>query len=397
MATRKYDMNLLSIIALGIGSIVGAGIFALLGQVVLQAGDKTYWSFIIAGIAALFSGYSYARLSMTYPNYGGLTDFFHQAFKLKWIVGILSGIYILTSAISISMMAKSFGIYAVKYLSDTIPPEHLINIFASGLIIGLAVLNMLGATDVGWTEILLVGLKFFILLALVATAFIHWDFSSQSHSADPTNLQFLGTIGITFFAYAGYGVITNAAEDVRDPGKTITHGIFLTILIVMALYLSLAWVIMNFITEADLQKNAEVAVAIAANRLLGHWGYLLMYLAAVIAFISGISATFFSIFRITRSLAEQKIFPHFYAKKFWHHGTSGNVLTSSLILLATIYFDFNSIVNLASGAYLISYLAIFAANWKLRRETHSSPWLILMGSGLMLFILIAFLISIFMP
>ena len=61
-------MNLMSLISLGIGSIVGAGIFALLGQVVLQAGDKTYWTFIIAGIAALFSGYSYAKLAAVYPH-----------------------------------------------------------------------------------------------------------------------------------------------------------------------------------------------------------------------------------------------------------------------------------------------------------------------------------------
>ena len=101
MLQNKSSMNLLNIVALGIGSIVGAGIFALLGEVILQAGNLSY----------MFSGYSYARLAGRYHTAGGLTDYFHIAFPEKWISGGLSVVYMLTSAISISMMAKAFGIY----------------------------------------------------------------------------------------------------------------------------------------------------------------------------------------------------------------------------------------------------------------------------------------------
>lgn len=107
---------------MGIGSVVGAGIFALLGQVIMMAGDQTYYAFIIAGVAALFSGYSYSRLAAAYPDSGGLTDYFHIAFKKRWVVGTFSLIYMMTSAVSICMMAKSFGIYAVKlfpHVQDT--------------------------------------------------------------------------------------------------------------------------------------------------------------------------------------------------------------------------------------------------------------------------------------
>ena len=116
-----------------------------------------------------------------------------------------------------------------------------------------------------------------------------------------------------------------------------------------------------------------------------------MFAAAIIAFISGISATYFSVFRISYALAEQKI----YHKRFWEHGTYGNALSVAVLTLATIYFDFNSIVNLASGAYLVSYLAVFAASWVLRRETGASPVLILLGSALMVFILVMFLANIY--
>ena len=87
---NKKDLNLLNVISLGLGSIIGAGIFALLGQVILLAGTKTYLAFIIAGIAAIFSGYSYAKLAGRYPQSGGLTDYFHIAFSTKFVSGGLS-------------------------------------------------------------------------------------------------------------------------------------------------------------------------------------------------------------------------------------------------------------------------------------------------------------------
>ena len=116
--------------------------------------------------------------------------------------------------------------------------------------------------------------------------------------------------------------------------------------------------------------------------------------ADVVAFVSGINATFFSIFRISRSLGEQKVLPAIYERKFWRQGTWGNFTTTALIIAATVAFDFSSIVNLSSAAYLVSYLGIFAADWRLRKETESSPAVILVGMTLMILILVAFIVSI---
>lgn len=392
--SEKYDMGLWSVIALGIGSVVGAGIFALLGQVIMSAGYWTYGAFAVAGTAALFSGYSYGELAARYPDAGGLTDYFRRAFSCKCVSGTLSLIYMLTSAVSISMMAKSFGIYFTALLKGTDYSWMTVNEFAAVLIVGLALLNMMSAGDVGRAEILLVTLKILILGSLIGAAMWNADLTLSNVLPQPTLMSFWGAIGVTFFAYAGYGVITNAAADVQHPKRTIRLGIYITILAVMALYMALAHVVLNFIPAADLEKNADTAVAVAADKLLGKWGYGLIYVAAVMAFVSGINATFFSIFRISRSLAEQGVLPKIYEKKFWKRGTYGNILTSAIVLLAAIFMDFSSIVNLSSGAYLVSYLGIFAANWHLRRETGSSKILILVGFGLMLFILTAFIVSI---
>lgn len=295
MQLKKYGLNLISVTALGIGSVVGAGIFALLGQVIMMAGDQTYYAFIIAGVAALFSGYSYSRLAAAYPDSGGLTDYFHIAFKKRWVVGTFSLIYMMTSAVSICMMAKSFGIYAVKLFPHVQDTNFFINAAACFLIVGLAALNMQRSKDVGNTEIVMVSIKMGILLSLIIAALIHYDIAEKMQTIPFNEVKFMGSIGVTFFAFAGYGVITNAAGDVKNPQRTITWGIFLTILIVIGLYLALAFVALHFIPAKELMANADIAVAVAANRLMGDWGYALMYITAVIAFISGIGATYFSI------------------------------------------------------------------------------------------------------
>lgn len=393
MQIKHYGLNLLSVTALGIGSVVGAGIFALLGQVIMLAGSQTYYAFVIAGTAALFSGYSYSKLAAAYPDSGGMTDYFHIAFKSRWAVGTFSLIYVMTSAASICMMAKSFGIYAVKLFPQVQDTTLFINTAACLLIAALAILNMQRSKDVGDTEITMVSIKVGILVCLVIAALWHHDLAFAAAELPFNEVNFMGSVGVTFFAFAGYGVITNAAGDVKNPRRTIAWGIYLTILFVIGLYLTLAYVVLHYIPSQELLANANTAVTIAAARLMGKAGYVLMYLAAVIAFVSGIGATYFSIFRITYALAQEHILPHFYQKRFWRRGTFGNLLTVSLMLLATVLFDFNAIVNLSSAAYLVSYLAVFAASWILRHQIKAHPYLIVMGIGLMLFIFAAFIIS----
>ena len=94
-------------------------------------------------------------------------------------------------------------------------------------------------------------------------------------------------------------------------------------------------------------------------------------------------------------MAEDKELPAFYHQKFWRFGTKGNLFTTVLIILATVLFDFNAIVNLSSGAFLVCYLAVFAAAWLLRKRIGASSAVIGTGFLLMLFIFAAFMYNIF--
>jgi amino acid transporter len=161
----------------------------------------------------------------------------------------------------------------------------------------------------------------------------------------------------------------------------------------MLVYLNLAYVVLNYTPQSDLLHDPETSIALVANKLLGKWGYYFLYLAAGLAFISGINATFFSMFRISQALGKFHVLPVIYTIPLTKNATYGNALTSFLIILSIIFMDFSSIVNLSSAAFLLSYLGIFAANWKLRKETQSSPEIILFGSALMSVILVGFIVS----
>ncbi len=394
LENKKKDLSLLNVISLGLGSIIGAGIFALLGQVILLAGNMTYIAFFIAGITAIFSGYSYAKLAGRYPQSGGLTDYFHIAFKTKFVSGGLSLIYMIASAVSIAMLAKSFGIYAVELVKPI--SNHLLytNLFAVGITIILAWLNMQTAADVGWVETFIVILKLSILIIIISSAYYQSNLQLAFISSKQIEyFDFLHSVGVTFFAYAGYGVITNAAANVHKPKRTMALAIYITLIIVMLVYLNLAYVVLNYTPQSDLLHDPETSIALVANKLLGKWGYYFLYLAAGLAFISGINATFFSMFRISQALGKFKVLPKIYTIPLTKNATYGNAFTSFLIILSIIFMDFSSIVNLSSAAFLLSYLGIFAANWRLRKETRSSPEIILFGSALMSVILVGFIVS----
>jgi len=122
MTTTRSEgntLNVWSVAALGIGSMVGAGIFALLGQAALVAGGQTYLAFLIGGVVALLSGYSYAKLAARYPEGSGISAYFDAAFGVGRVSGTLTLLYLVTLAVTIAMVGSTFG--AVNFPQVQLP------------------------------------------------------------------------------------------------------------------------------------------------------------------------------------------------------------------------------------------------------------------------------------
>lgn len=386
-------MNVWSVAALGIGSMVGAGIFALLGQAALVAGADTYLAFCIGGVIALLSGYSFASLAMRYPKAGGITEYFDAGFGIGPLAGTLSLIYLTTLIGSVAMVAKAFGAYAAPLCFGDSDPL-LVDGLASASVVAFFLLNVAELKLVGRAELVLVAFKLIVLVLLVLAGAAKVLGHGATEHMRPSASGLIASVGLTFFAYAGYGVMTNAAESVARPRRTIPAAIYLGIGVVIVLYVALALVVLHGIAPARLAANADTAVAEAARPLLGTAGFIAVSLAALAATASSINATIFSAMRVARSLGETRQLPPAFARLAWRSATQGDLFGVVLILVMTNFLNLNAIANLSGAIFLIVYLAVHLANWRLAAETGASRPVIALGIASMGVVLIAFLASI---
>lgn len=386
-------MNIWNVVALGIGSMVGAGIFALLGQATLAAGRDVTLAFICAGTVALFSGYSYARLAVRYPSAGGIMVYFEKGFPSAALAGGLSLVYLLTLAASTAMVAKAFGAYASGMFSISTGSALAADMYASVVVVLLAILNMTGSSAAGKAEGLIVAIKLAILSVLMGAGLVNMGFAQLDAQPLVGDMPLFGSIGLTFFAFAGFGMMTNASAEVKNPAKTIPRAIFLAIGLVMLIYVGLTLVVLGNMDAKEISIHADTALAAAARPILGDVGFMIVSVAALFATISAINAMLFSGLRISRAMAAKGQLPAMFGKTLWRQGTWGLMWSVLAILVVANSFNLRDIANVASMTFLTSYLAIFIVSWRLRKQTGAAAWPIVVGFVMMLFVLLSFIFS----
>ncbi|NOJ79620.1 amino acid permease [Myxococcus xanthus] len=388
-------MSIWAVSALGIGSMVGAGIFALLGQAALLVGPHTWFAFALAGVVTLLSGYSYARLSSRYPSSGGITLFFEEGFGRGLVSGTLSLIYLVTLVISIAMVAKTFGAYATRLFLPS-GGHFWFSIFGSAIVILLSVLNAVGSGAVGKAEVALVSIKLIILSGLLAVGIYSMTQGGTQHLNKHPYLgltALVSSVGLCFFAYSGFGMMANAASDVANPKKTIPQAIFLAIGVVTVLYVGLSVTVLSLVPPAELARNADTAVAQAARPVLGSAGFIIVALGALLATASAINATLFASLNVSSAQARAGQLPQAFSTRFKGKSTKGFMWGVVAILVMVNTMSLGAIANVASATFLICYMAVHVACWKLARQTGASRAVIGVGATLMGVVLITFLIS----
>lgn len=385
--SAKGSMGFLSVAAIGIGSMVGAGIFALLGQAATTAGSGVYASFLIAGVIAFLSGLSYARLAVSHPVNCGIVEYFFQAFASRFAARSLSLVYLLTLVVTVSIVAKAFGKYAAQLFWGDGAPAFAANLLAAAVVVALAVLNLTGDKAVGRAEVALVAVKLGILVLLMAAGLPGIDPAMLDQGKSVGMLTVVSSVALTFFAYAGFGMMANAAANVDDPARTLPRAILAAIGLVILLYIGLALVVLGNLPAERLAKYADTAVAEAAKPVLGHFGFIAVSIGALIATASAINATLYSLLNLGKALAAKDDGGLPAAR--WLLGTAGGFMLLTAAIIVILYvFDLNAIANVAGGAFLLAYLAVFAAHWRLVPKIGGSRPLILLGAGLMIVVLV---------
>ena len=236
----EKKMTLRGAIFIGIGSMVGAGIFALFGEAGDIAGAAVWVSFLVGGIIALLQGYSFSKLGARYPSAGGMID---------WIVrgygsGLFTGGVVMLGYFSISivtaMVAVSFGNYAVELLLGADAPAIWVNIFASAIVILLTFINSIGAETVTRAQTAVVSIVLVVLTGFAIAMLLQINPALLAPANYPPMSNILASVALTFFAYLGFGVIAFTGGDLENPKKNMPRAMYISLGFTMLLYVTLA-------------------------------------------------------------------------------------------------------------------------------------------------------------
>ena len=368
-----------SVVSIGIGGMVGGGIFAVLGLAVQMAEGGVPIAFFISGLIAMLTAYAYVRLSVTYPSQGGTVEFLNQAFGSGMVTGGLNVLLWLSYIIMLSLYAYAFGSYG-KVFFPPATQEIWKHVLISTVVVLLTFLNVLGARTVGKSEVWIVGMKVTILFVFIAfgVARVKFHLLAPSTWAKPISL-FAGGM-IIFLAYEGFELIANTAKDVKNPRRTLPKAYYSSVGFVIVLYVLVSMVTVGNLSISQIVAAKDYALAEAAKPFLGNTGYTLIAIAALLSTGSAINATLYGAARISYIIAKDGELPTILEHKIWSRPVEGLLLTSVLTLLASNFLDLSSISLLGSAGFLLIFAAVNAANVRLHHETNSHIWISVIGA-----------------
>ncbi len=375
MHKSGQNVSFWSAVSMGIGAMVGAGIFALLGQAGLIAGSAVWLSFVAGGIIALFSGYSMGRLGARFPSAGGLVEYLVQGYGEGIFSGAISIMMYVSSLVSIALVARTFGSYAYELLP--LGHSHIwVEIFAAGIVLAFMVINLNGAGSMSRIENVVVLLKMLALTVFAIVGIVRMDPTKLLPAQYPPISSVFFSLAITFFAYEGFRIITNAAEDMKDPARTLPRAIMTSIALVMVLYVGVSFAVFGNLTAQEAAKAQDFALAQAALPVFGVAGFTIMAFAALLSTSSAINASLYAATNVTYQLARIGELPSVFGKPI-AHSREGLLISSAAIIIMAVFFDLSSIAAIGAISTLGIHLIVHVGHLRILKKTKASMVMIL--------------------
>lgn len=390
MQKHQNKIGLWSAVGLGVGAMIGAGIFALMGQAGAIAGKAVYISFILGGIVAAISGYSLAKLGARFPAAGGIVEYLVQSFGVNIFTGGISVMLYLASLIALALLAKAFGSYTAALLNLKGSLIYT-NIFALSIIALLGIIQYFGVKKVVTFQNVAIIITIIILVAFAIVGLIYMKPELMAPALYPSPNKILFSIAITFFSYEGFRIITNTAEDIINPEKNLTRAIFISIGITMVIYTALAFAVFGNLEVNQVLEAKDYALAEAAKPAFGVFGFTIIAIAALFATSSSINAVLFATNNIAYQMARNGELPGFFANPI---GKTREGLIVSIVLTALfiLFLDLLQIAAIGSITVLFIHAVTHLGHLKLLNKTNASKILVVLALLTTLGVIVLFLI-----
>lgn len=376
-------ISLAAAISIGIGGMIGAGIFSILGVVAVASGAAMWISFLIGGIVALFSTYSYAKLGARFPTAGGAVQFLVEGWGVGAISGSINIFMWIAYIISIALYAQGFAAYFATFFTNT-PSALFLKTVSSGIVIIFAALNMLGAGFVGKAEFYIVFVKVSILVffAMIGLCYIHPANLAPVHWSNLEHI-FFGA-GVLFIGYEGFGLITNAAANMTNPVKSLPKALYLSVLIVIAIYIAVSITVIGNLSISEIYASGDHALAEAAKPFLGMFGFKLIAIAALFSTASAINATLFGAANVCYMIARDGELPAAFERTEWKNASGGLIVTTLLVITFILFFNLSGIAMMGSGAFLLIYAAVNMGHLRILSKTGANKYIVMFSLALCL-------------
>lgn len=389
------SLTLAGTIAMGTGVMIGAGIFALTGQVAEYAGSLFPLAFFVAAIISGFSAYSYIKVSNQYPSAGGIAMILNKAYGPATVTGAAALLMAFSMIINESLVARTFGTYTLQ-LFDVDDNTMWVPVLAVALIVFAFIVNISGNKVIGnlskVTAILKVGgILVFALVALWAADFAFKP-ATGGVSEQTSAGGFLAGVALAILAYKGFTTITNSGGEVEHPKKNVGRAIVASLAICVVVYLMVCFAVGSTLSIDEIVVAKDYALAEAARPAVGEYGVWFTVAIAIIATSSGLLASVFAVSRMLAMLTDMNLIPH------RHFRMPGGIQKHTLVYtviaagLLAAFFDLSRIASLGAIFYLVMDIII---HWgvlrHLRDDVGANPGVLVSAIAMDLAALGAFL------
>ena len=361
--TPRYARNSLTLpgaVMLGTGVMIGAGIFALTGQMAEMTGTLFPLAFLSAAVIVAFSAYSYIKMSNTYPSAGGIGMYLHKAYGSTLPTAFNALLMYFSMVIAQSFLARTFGAYTLQ-LFEIGDQSQLVPLLGVGLLLLAFLINLSGnrliegtASAIGVIKI--GGIIVFGLVGVALADSIAVDFARSE--PQPTYAGFLGATALGILAFKGFTTITNSGSELTDPHRNVGRAIIISIALCVVIYTLVGFAVASNLSLPAIIETRNYSLAAAARPALGDYGLWFTVILAMTATAGGIIASIFAVSRMLAMLTEMKLVPHS------HFGMPGDIQKHTLVytvvlgLILTAFFDLTRIAALGIIFYLIMDIAI---------------------------------------
>lgn len=384
-------------ISIGIGGMVGGGIFAVLGLAVSLAKGGTPIAFSFAGIIALLTAYSYAKLSKKFPQNGGTVEFINSQFGNSLFSGGINNLLWVSYIVMLALYASAFGSYGAELFALTGVKNTDIHIFQTGILIIALLINYLSVKLVSGIESVTVVVKLLILIAFIGVGFYGLSTNPENiMQLAPENwenpLLLLSGGMVIFVAYEGFELIANSISDLKNKEKNTEKAYFGAVSSVIVLYILIAIVTVGALPFKQIANAQDYVLAKAAEPTLGQIGFTVITITALISTFSAINATVLGSGRVNYDIAEDNELPKYFCHRFWGKPV-GFLITAILSVTLVNFFNLQSISTAGSAGFLLIFGIVNYIGYKKHTELGSKKWIHLVAGILCLLAFFTLLIQ----